>query len=158
MEKYQLGQNKEASLAEVGLMTGGLAVLGTLVGAGVGFLAGGGVDGFVNGGWISMVNGTIIASSLCSGLGLLNLSNKVKHISTSVSLRFVALTILGTNLGGVIGFLLGGGSSGFLNHGWAYKLTGLILGSLLSAGLGLVAWSSTLRKHKLAKHNNIQGI
>ena len=158
MEKYQAVQKKKANLVEIGLATGGLAVLGTLIGAGIGFLVGGGINNFANGGWISMVIGTMIASSLCSGLGLLNLANKIKHIGISVSLRFVGLTILGTNLGSIIGFLLGGGSSGFLNHGWTYKLMGLVLGSLLSTGLGLIAWFHSTRKHRLAKHNAIQSM
>ena len=145
MKNVQIEQNNVVS----GLIVGGLAVLGTLAGMGIGFIAGGGVTEFLNSGWVSMLNGTLIGSALSVGLGMLWLSAKVEHITTTIVLRFVAAIILGANISGFIGFMLGGGVNGFLNNGWMYQLLGLVFGGLLSAGIGLIAWASTLKQRRI---------
>ena len=145
MENTQTVENNVAS----GLMVGGLTVLGTFAGIGIGFIAGGGVNEFLNNGWVSMLNSTLVGSALTVSFGLLWLSSKFKHLNTIAALRFVAIIILGGNISGFIGFMLGGGVSGFLNSGWIYQLFGLTFGSLLSAGIGLIIWASTLKQRSI---------
>jgi len=154
MENYQMEQ-----YAEVGLMAGGVTVLGTALGAGVGFLASGGASEFLNQGWIWTVNGSVIGSLIASAVALLGLARYIKQQQSELAkpinphvtagLRFGAWVILGTIIGGINGFVWGGGPSEFLNHGWIFKVTGMVLGSMIASGIGLIGWANYIKRSKV---------
>jgi len=137
-----------------GLLVGGFTVIGTMLGAFIGFLISGGTNEFLNTGWIWTLNGSTLGSLLSAGIGLLGLAIHVRNrqemeqhqrIEKHQSRRHLAaglflggVIILGTVLGAFGGFLIGGGTSEFLNAGWIWKIGGLVLGSLLSTGIGLI--------------------
>jgi len=158
MENYQTEQYTAA-----GLLVGGFTILGTTLGALIGFLIGGGRSEFLNNGWIWTINGLALGSLLSAGLGLLGFAVHVKNHSEGennqternmvAGLLVGSFIILGTALSGFIGFLLGGGSSEFFNNGWIWKVSGLVIGSLLSTGLGLVGLASHVKRNR--NHSNM---
>jgi len=52
---------------------------------------------------------------------------------------FGGFTLIGLTLGGLIGFLCGGGRTAFLSGGWIDTLIGVGVGLLIGTGLGLIA-------------------
>jgi len=64
------------------------------------------------------------------------------------ALLVAGFAALGTLSGGLIGFLSSGGVSGFLSQGWAWTIFGVVVGSLLSSSIGLIAFALHIRKIK----------
>ena len=157
MKNYQTEQYTVA-----GLLIGGFTALGTVFGAVTGFLIGGGVSEFLNQGWIWTVNGLALGSLISAGIGLLGLAIYIKnnqkrknHQTTQhavAGLLFGGFVVLGTIVGGLTGFLISGGASEFLNGGWILKVGGLVLGSLLSSGIGLVSWAIHTKNNQSASN------
>ena len=65
---------------------------------------------------------------------------------TAAGLLVGGFIIFGTVLGGLIGFILGGGASEFQNQGHIWMTNGLTLGSLGSTGFGLLWLTSHIKK------------
>lgn len=56
-----------------------------------------------------------------------------------IGLFYGGFLSLGLPIGGLIGFLAGGGVPEFLNAGWIYTMIGLVAGLLIGIGLGQIA-------------------
>jgi len=153
MKNYQTEQYIGA-----GLLVGGLTILGTVLGALAGFLLSGGTSEFLSEGWIWVLHGSALGSLVSAGGGLMGLalhikkqqknaeSQKQPHIVAGLLVG--GFIILGTTFGAVIGFLLGGGMSEFLNVGWIWKLSGMGIGSLLSAAFGLIGFAIHVKNNQ----------
>ena len=74
------------------------------------------------------------------------MNHRLEKNNVATGLMIGGFAVLGTFAGAGIGFLSGGGTSGFLNNGWISMLNGTLIGSALSVGLGLL-WLSTVVKH-----------
>ena len=145
MKNYQTEQSNMVA----GLLVGGVTVLGTVLGSLAGFLIGGGASEFLNQGWIWTVNGLVLGSLVSAGMGLLGLAILMRNNQSVVAwLLFGWVIVFGTILGGFTGFLLGGGASEFLNGGWILKTSGLVFGSILSAGLGLIGMAIHIKNNQ----------
>ena len=56
----------------------------------------------------------------------------------AIGLLYGGFTVLGFAVGALIGFLASGGVPAFLQEGWIYTLVGLVVGSVIGTGLGLI--------------------
>jgi len=65
-----------------------------------------------------------------------------------IGLFYGAFTTLGMTIGAFIGFVTGGGVSGFLETGWIQTLIGLFMGIMFGSGLGLVSHAFIVIKRK----------
>ena len=54
-------------------------------------------------------------------------------------------TMIGFAIGTIIGYLLGGGRTGFLEGGWIDTVIGLLLGSSAGLGCAMVQYSKQLK-------------
>ena len=157
MKNYETEQYTVA-----GLLVGGFTILGMMLGAITGFLIGGGPSEFLNNGWIWTVSGLTLGALLSAGLGLIGLAIHVKngqqarndqtHRNMIAGLLFGGFVILSTTSGALIGFVMGGGATEFLNHGWIWKIAGLVVGSILGSGIGLIGLAVHVKNNQ--KHLN----